>query len=123
MFCVLVAPGLEDVHPAAAGALPGVHGRVGVAQQVRRRDRRVRRGDDDADGRRDVHRGVVDRGGLGHRVEETARQRAGLVLVGVLADDRELVVTAAGDGLVAGHGRPQARADLGQHQVTDVVPP
>src|SRR3712207_721873 len=39
-----------------------VHGRVGVAQQVRRRDHRRRRGrsDGDADGRRQVHGRVAD---------------------------------------------------------------
>src|SRR3712207_7811651 len=47
-------------------------------------------------------------------VEQTAGQHLRLVLVGVLADHRELVVTAAGDGLVTGHGRTQACADRGQ---------
>jgi hypothetical protein len=37
---VLAPRPLEDVHPAAAGALPDVHGGVGVAQQLSRRDRR-----------------------------------------------------------------------------------
>jgi hypothetical protein len=46
----------------------------------------------------------------------------GLVLVGVLADHRELVVTAARDGLAVGHGRPEARSDPGQQPVTGVVP-
>ena len=55
-------------------------------------------------------------------LEQIAGHRVRPVLVGVLAEDDELVAAEARDGLVAGHRREQPRADVDQQLVTDAVP-
>ena len=115
---------VEALHPSAAGALRRVQGGVGLAQQVHRRDRGSRRRDGDADGRRHVHVGAVDVERLGEGLQALARAITACArcVVGVLAEDGELVAAEAGDGLLGGDGLAQAGADADQQLVTPPCP-
>src|SRR5204863_244168 len=107
---------------AAAGLFGDVHGNVGAAQR-RARVVTVYRIHRDADRRAGLDSVIADREGTFERREYLSRGRDHVVgMLGVGADDRELVTAESRDGV----GRPQhalqPRSDFLQQRVATVVP-
>ena len=91
----------EDLVAAAAGLLGGVHGDVGLADQLLA-GAGTAGVDDDADARAERQLVAGDRRRLGEALEQAPRDGDRLLLVGALQQERELVAAQARERVATG---------------------
>ena len=110
----------EHLVASASGLLGGVHGDVGAADQLLATRLAVARVDDDADARAERERAVGD----GRRQREPLEQALGEgdgELLAALDEHGELVAAEARDGVARARDLLEARGDLQQQLIADVV--